>query len=364
MGMPRSPLSMQPTPLISVLLPAYNGMPYLPETMESVLAQTFRDFELIVLDDGSSDNTPQYLGTISDSRMRVVRLNRGGLAAALNHGLQVARAPIIARIDADDVALPDRFRLQYDYLETHPACLAVGTQSQQVNERGEAVGEGRYPTTTLAIRWQALFRSPVLHPSSMYRLEPVRAVGGYRQEFDVAEDYDLWTRLLARGELGNLPGRLLRYRVHSRSVCALHKDKQIGQGSRVAGAYAVGLGAGVEATPVEALYLFLATGAPPQKCSMGEIIRAFHTLRRFFLQQARDSDMELNLGMDAQQDALRWRCTALAEANWRRPWRALAWLRHAGQVDPEKAGFLGRVRRRLSKFLGRVLIAGSPVHAD
>ncbi len=345
---------MKSIPLISVLVPVYNGMPYLPETIESIRAQTFVDFELIALDDGSTDASAQYLSSVADKRLRVERLQRGGLSAALNHGLRIARAPIVARIDADDVALPDRLRLQFEFLSQHPECVALGCQSQHINERGEAVGEGRYPTSPAAIRWEALFRSPVLHPGSMYRRDHVLALGGYRKEFDVAEDYDLWTRLLTRGTLANLPQQLLRYRIHSRSVCAVHKDRQVRQGGRIAGAYIASLEAGIEGRCMDGLYLFLATGQPPESCSMDEIIDAFHAARIFFQAQASENDPELEAGIRRQQDNLRWRCTHLAEENWRRPWRALAWLRRAGRVDPNKAGFAGLLRRRLSQVIGRL----------
>jgi hypothetical protein len=344
---------MNATPLISVLIPVYNGMPYLPETVESIRAQSFDDFELIALDDGSTDASAQYLSSVADGRLRIEKLQRGGLSAALNHGLKIAQAPIIARIDADDVAMPDRFRQQYEYLSQHPDCLALGCQSQQINERGEPTGEGHYPTSAAAIRWEALFRSPILHPGSMYRRDHVVAVGGYRKEFDVAEDYDLWTRLLTRGTLGNLPQQLLRYRIHARSVCAVHKEKQVRQGGRVAGAYITALGAGIEARCMEGLYLFLATGKPPESCSMDELIRAFHAARSFMQAQTKEHDPQLDAGIRRQQDGLRWRCTLLAEQNWRRPWRALTWLRRAGRVDPNKAGLSSLLRRRWSRFAAR-----------
>ena len=354
---------MNSTPLISVLVPVFNGMPYLPETVESILSQSFRAFEIVALDDGSTDASAEFLATVKDERLRVERLARGGLSAALNHGLNVARAPIVARIDADDVALPDRFQLQYDYLASHPDCVALGCQSMHVNEKGERIGEGRYPTSQLGIRWEALFRSPILHPGSLYRRQDVLAVGGYRKEFDVAEDYDLWTRLLTRGTLGNLPQQLLRYRVHARSVCAVHKDKQVRQGARIAGAYLSGMNAGVDARCMEGLYLFLATGHPPDCCSMEEIIGAFHDVRGYFQKQAVGNDSELEAGIRRQQDNLRWRCTFLAEQNWRRPWRALTWLRRAGRVDPGRSGLTGIVRQRLARVVARLGV-GAAVPAN
>jgi hypothetical protein len=344
---------MNSTPLISVLVPVYNGMPYLPETIESIRGQTLRDFEIIVLDDGSTDASFEYLATVHDDRLRIERLARGGLWAALNHGLKVARAPLIARIDADDLALPERFQLQFDYLAAHPECLALGCQSILINEKGERLGEGRYPTSPLVIRWESLFRSPILHPGSLYRRDPVLMVGGYRKEFDVAEDYDLWTRLLPHGALGNLPQQLLRYRVHSRSVCAVHKDKQVRQGARIAGAYLAGLGAGLEGRCMEGLYLFLATGRPPEGSTMEEIIQTFHDVRRHFQGQAAGRNPELEAAIQRQQNSFRWRCTLLAEENWRRPWRALTWLRRAGRADPGHGGLSGLVRRKLARLTAR-----------
>jgi hypothetical protein len=345
---------MNATPHISVLVPVYNGMPYLPETVESLLQQTFTDFEIIALDDGSTDASAEYLASVNDPRLRIERLSRTGLSAALNHGLGVARAPLIARLDADDVALPDRFQLQYDYLAAHPDCVALGCQSIHINEHGECIGAGRFPTSLLAIRWESLFRSPILHPGSMYRRDDVLALGGYRQVFDVAEDYDLWTRLLGRGTLANLPQQLLRYRVHAKSVCSIHKDKQVRQGARIAGAYLSNMNIGVEARCLEGLYLFLATGQPPDCCSMDEAIGTFHLLRTYFQHQAGGPDPELEAGIRRQQDSLRWRCTALAEQNWRRPWLALTWLRRAGHVDPDRPGLSGLVRRKLARLTSRL----------
>ena len=162
---------------------------------------------------------------------KVVRLAGVGIATALNHGIELSRSPIIARLDGDDVAHPDRFQLQYDYLQQHRDCILLGCQCHHIDENGKQVEVGAYPTSDLAIRWEALFRSPVLHPGSMFRREVVRAAGGYRREFVVAQDYDLWTRLLTRGIVANLPQFLLRYRVHAKSVGTLQKHRQIDTGA-------------------------------------------------------------------------------------------------------------------------------------
>jgi glycosyltransferase involved in cell wall biosynthesis len=340
-------------PLISVLLPVRNAMPFLPETMASLADQSFRDFEIIALDDGSSDDTPQFLASIDDPRLRIVRLNKVGLPTALNHGLELARAPIIARLDGDDVAHPDRFRLQYDYLQKHRECILLGCQCRHVNERGEEIEVGSYPTSDTAIRWEALFRSPVLHPGSMFLRDIVREAGGYCPEFTVAQDYDLWTRLLSRGVVANLPQFLLRYRVHAKSVGTLQKDRQIANGSRIAAAYAAGLGFGMDARTMAGLYLFLATGRPPTDCTVGQIIQAFHKARHEFVSRAREDLAELIVGIHTQQDYLRWRMTAFAEENWRRPWEAFSWLRYAARVDPDKAGWAAMLRRKWARLFVR-----------
>lgn len=344
---------MYKTPLISVLLPVRNAMPFLPETMASLLEQSFRDFEIIALDDGSNDDTPAYLASQRDPRLLVVRLNKVGLPTALNHGLELARAPIVARLDGDDVAHADRFRLQYDYLQQHRECILLGCQCRHINERGEEVEVGAYPTSDNAIRWEALFRSPVLHPGSMFRRDIARKAGGYNPEFAVAQDYDLWTRLLSRGSVANLPQFLLRYRVHAKSVGTVQKDRQLANGSRIAAAYAAGLGAGLEARTMTGLYLFLATGRPPINCSVDEIIQAFHQARQAIVNQAQDDLTELHAGIRNQQDFLRWRMTAYAERSWRRPWEAISWLRYAARVDPDKASWAAMLRRSCSRLFSR-----------
>ncbi len=134
----------------------------------------------------------------------------------------------------------------------------------------------------------------------------------------------------------------------------MHKDRQVRQGGRIAGAYIASLEAGIEDRCMDGLYLFLATGKPPESCSMDEIIRAFHAARNYFQAQASGNDPELEDGIRRQQDNLRWRCTRLAEENWRRPWRAWPGYGVPGRVDPNKAGFAGLLHRRMSQIIGRL----------
>lgn len=342
---------MTTSPLVSVLLPVHNGMPFLQESVESIRSQTFAQFELIVLDDGSTDQSPRYLASVTDPRLRVERLEKGGLVAALNHGLRTSRANLVARIDADDVAYPERLRLQYEYLEKNRDCVALGTQCRRIDASGNPAFEGRYarfPISTSAIRWEGLFRSPILHPSSMFRRDAVLEFGGYRSEFDVSEDYDLWTRLTARGRLANLAETLLHYRVHEKAVSQIHKERQIRQASRIAGAYAASLGVGLESKDVEDLYLFLTQAEVPASRPIELAVAAFVTARQFFLDSTPGDDPDLTNWITIRQDDLRWRCTKQARGSWSKPWQTLAWLRRAAQVDPAKASMTGMLRRRLS----------------
>lgn len=199
---------------IAVVMPVYNGAAYLEEAMRGILAQTFTDFTCIVVDDGSTDDTPLLLErfTAQDSRVRVVRNTTNmGIAHALNRGIAEADCELIARADADDVLHPDRLRRQYAFMCQHPEVVACGANLCEYDS-------GRVwemPSSDAQIRVQMLFSSPILHPISMFRKRAFQAVGGYVSAMVPAEDYDLWERLshLEEARFASLPDVLLRYRL-------------------------------------------------------------------------------------------------------------------------------------------------------
>ena len=215
-------------PAISVLMPVYNTERFVAETTESVLAQTFRDFELIALDDGSKDRSREILEGFArrDPRVRVVSRPNKGLVATLNEGLALAQAPLIARIDADDLCHPQRFEKQVAALNADPGLVAVGSCSAAIDEDGNALGNYPTPLSHEAIEKEHLRgQSSIHHPSVMFRTEVVRQLGGYR-ELVPCEDFDLWLRLGEVGRLANLAENLITKRLFPGSIVATTLDKR------------------------------------------------------------------------------------------------------------------------------------------
>ncbi|RJF76578.1 glycosyltransferase [Rhodopseudomonas palustris] len=216
------------TPEVSVILPVRDGERWLREAIGSVLAQTLTDLELLVIDDGSSDTTPAILAELraSDPRLVVLRQQRDGLVAALNRGLDKAGAPLIARLDADDVALPERLARQCAYMRAHPDVVLLGGWAEIIDEHGAPRGRQMRPNPANA-RETLAKKSPFIHPTVMFRAEVARRVGGYRATFEAGEDYDFWLRLADIGEIAILPELLIRYREHGGSVTRTRELRQI-----------------------------------------------------------------------------------------------------------------------------------------
>ncbi|MEM7624445.1 MAG: glycosyltransferase family A protein [Planctomycetota bacterium] len=217
-------------PTISVLMPAYNAECYLAETVESVLAQTFTDFEFVVVDDGSTDRTPQLLEDFAarDARVRVVTIPNCGIPKACNAGLAACRGEFIARIDADDIAKPRRFEVQLQYLRDHDL-VACGTWHDLIDERGRFLKVLKVPVEDEDIQREALKgHGSICNPTSMARRQALSDIGGYNEDMPVAEDLDCWLRLGEIGRLGNVPESLAQYRLHSNSIseqkCQLERD--------------------------------------------------------------------------------------------------------------------------------------------
>jgi GT2 family glycosyltransferase len=205
---------------VSVIMPAYNAERWLEEAVESICRQTEPNFELLVIDDGSTDRTPEILTQVAhqDSRVRVFHRPHLGLCAALNFGMSAAQAPLIARLDADDIAHAERLGRQADFLDRHPDVGVVGSWAREIDEDGHPLGERRPPSEPNEIDTALQRGNPMIHSAIMARAELVRRVGGYRPAFEAAEDYDLWLRLAEETRLANLCEILIDYRVHPQAV--------------------------------------------------------------------------------------------------------------------------------------------------
>jgi glycosyltransferase involved in cell wall biosynthesis len=214
-----------------VVIAVYNGERFLGEAIDSVLAQSFADFELIVVDDGSTDATPAILAEYSarDARMRAHRQANQGTSGALNAGIALARAPLIARLDADDLALPGRFERQVRFLAANPAVGMVGGQVTVVDGKGREVAAANYPLDDAEIRPAFAKTTPFVHSAVTMRKAVVEEVGGYRLAFANAEDLDLWLRIAERAELANLPETVAAYRIHGNQASAQSLRKQAAQ---------------------------------------------------------------------------------------------------------------------------------------
>ena len=201
-------------PLVSILMPVYKTAPYLREAMDSMLSQTFTDFELIVLDDCSPDNAEDILDSYTDPRIvRYKGEKNAGLSNVLNVGIGMARGKYIARMDSDDLSMPERLQIQVDYLEAHPDIDLVSVGMHLFGAKDEVWLREQDPEKVKII---ALFHSPILHASSMWRRDSFEKHGlRFRQEMVPSEDYDLWTRALVKGlKLVNLRQVLYKYRIH------------------------------------------------------------------------------------------------------------------------------------------------------
>jgi len=203
---------------VSILLPVYNGARYLDSAVRSLLGQTHTDFELLILDDGSSDGSAELAETFRDSRIRVLRSEGNmGLPATLNKGLRAARAELVARQDADDLSHPERLERQVRFLETHREVGLLGTRAWVVDENGLYRGSVLHALHHDALLFELLFDNAFVHSSVMLRRSLVLDQNGYDEKAGYNEDYDLWLRLARVTRLANLGERLVAWRVHPQS---------------------------------------------------------------------------------------------------------------------------------------------------
>lgn len=216
----------------------YNGMPYLPVALDSILRQTFRDFELVVVDDASTDRSNEIIVAYArnESRIRVLTNPANlGIAGALNIGVEAARGEYIAIMDDDDISLPQRFQRQVEFLDLHPDHILVGCSYDIIDADGRVQKTARYPVESWRVDWLAHFRNPVGHPTAMYRGWLVREGGlRYDRQYQAAADTDFLMRALGFGKAANLPSPLVQYRMHNANMSTRSHHLQFEEASQIA----------------------------------------------------------------------------------------------------------------------------------
>jgi len=217
-------------PTVSIIMPVYNGELYLAPAMDSLLNQTYADFEVIAVDDGSTDGSPHQLCAYAkkDSRVRVARIARGGLAIARNEAVRLAQGSLLACMDCDDISHRTRLSEQVACMERQPELVALGAHARIIDPSGTplAAMSPKLPLLDEQIRSMLPTGNIFIHPTMMMRTEVIRKVGGYRSAFPPAEDYDLWLRLMDVGKFANLSRALLDYRIHPKQVSFTAVEQQ------------------------------------------------------------------------------------------------------------------------------------------
>ena len=219
-----------PKPRISVLMAVHNSMEFLKGAVESILNQNYTDFEFIIIDDGSSDGSGEWLEAKAkeDQRIHLVRQANIGLTKSLNRGLALARGEFIARMDSDDVCLSNRLETQLAFLRRNFDVVACGSNVEMIDSDGDLIGVYHVPQTHEDIEahfWSGGLAA-LVHPSAMIRRDALVKISGYNERFPKCQDYDLWFRLAEIGRLVNLPQVLIQWRQHASSISYRAPDEQ------------------------------------------------------------------------------------------------------------------------------------------
>ncbi len=217
-------------PRISVIMGTHNAGGFLDEAVGSILAQTCTDFEFIIIDDGSTDETAKRLSlfAVNDARIRLIARGNRGLTPTLNEAARLATGALLARMDADDISTVDRFARQIAFMDAHPECVALGGAYDMIDESGRRFHQMQQPLDNAGNQEACLSGRPSLcHPLVMMRRDAFDRVGGYDESYRVAQDNDLWLRLGEIGELRCLPEVILKYRQHAKSISEARQREQI-----------------------------------------------------------------------------------------------------------------------------------------
>lgn len=219
-------------PLVTVLMPVYNAEEFVGSAIRSITDQTYRNFELLIIDDGSTDGSAAVIQGIDDQRIVYVKNDTNlKLITTLNKGLNLAKGKYIARLDADDLAMETRLQEQVNFMEQNPQ---VGLSGTWYEAFGSVNSIGRNPTTDAEIRYMSFYQCPIIHPSTIFRTSVIKDNHlSYNLDFPHAEDYELWGRFSEVSELANIPKVLFRYRLHNNNISKRENQTQKSNSYRI-----------------------------------------------------------------------------------------------------------------------------------
>jgi glycosyltransferase involved in cell wall biosynthesis len=222
-------------PDLTVVMPVYNSGPYLAKAIESILNQTYRSFELLILDDCSTDGSRRVIEQYDDPRIRlVVNEENIGQTRTLNRGLKLADSELIVRMDHDDISHPERLQRQVEFLKENVDVAVVGTCIRWIDASGKVLGKKRMPDDALVLRFAQLFRCPLAHGTVAFRRSIILdELGGYDESIPFSQDWELWARVLIRHKIVNIPEYLADVRVHEASTTTTKRHEIGGENSRI-----------------------------------------------------------------------------------------------------------------------------------
>jgi glycosyltransferase involved in cell wall biosynthesis len=213
-------------PELSVLMSVYNGEKYLQDAVDSILKQTFNDFEFIIINDGSTDRTREIIEGYNDDRIVLINQENTGLTKSLNKGLSLARGEYIARMDADDLSKPERLEKQLMFLRDNPEVVLLGSNCYRIDEDGNVLWISNLPTEEVNIKWCLLFCNFLFHGTVMFRGKEINDLGGYNSTVSYAQDYDLWLRIAERYPIACLKEPLIYYRIPRKGTITYEKESE------------------------------------------------------------------------------------------------------------------------------------------
>ena len=211
-------------PIVTVLMPVYNGETFLKEAIDSVLNQTFTDFEFLIINDGSTDKSEEIILGYNDSRIRYIKNDENlKLIKTLNKGINLANAEFLVRMDADDISLSNRIERQVYFMQNNADVVVAGSWFQSIGDNSDII---KYPSLHNSIVTEFLYKCSICHPSTIWRLENLSDLT-FNRDFNHAEDYEFWIQCMNKGKLANIPEVLLNYRTHNMNVSSQYSEIQI-----------------------------------------------------------------------------------------------------------------------------------------